>query len=91
MDFLLGLLPDNVLGYVNLVSLVVTSAAVIAAALAKLTPNKTDDKVADFLKGLHDKLALLVPGVPPLDQKRVGKAVAALGAQVVVRDHRTVK
>lgn len=89
MDFLLGLLPDNVLGYINLVALVITSAAVVTAAIAKLTPNKTDDKVADFLKGLHDKLALLVPGVPPLEQKRVGQAVAKLGAQVVVRDHRT--
>ena len=74
MDFdfaaLLALLPASWTGYLTLASYVIAAAAVLAATIAKLTPNTTDDKVAAALTWLHDLFTKAVPGGTKLAQKR---------------------
>jgi hypothetical protein len=72
MDFnaLLALLPVNVIGYLTVASYVIAAAAVLAATIAKLTPNTTDDKLAAALEWLHDLLVKVVPAGATLSQKR---------------------
>jgi hypothetical protein len=74
---LLGLLPSSILA--------VGCASAVAAGVAKLTKNTTDDKWAAKLAWLHDKFAFL--GLhPSMDVKKVGTAVLKGG--MVVVDHR---
>lgn len=88
-DILMSYLPEGSMAWLNVLSLVVAGASVAAAALAKLTANKTDDKVAGWLEKLHNILG----GVGTvglglsLEQKRTG--IAPSGRETVVVDHRT--
>lgn len=57
LDFVRSLLPDSAMDWVNVVGLGVACSSGLAAAVSKLTKNKTDDKVADWLRKAHDLLA----------------------------------
>lgn len=76
-------LPDSALGWVNVVGLTVACSSGVAAALSKLTKNKTDDKIAGWLRKAHDLLAGVGLHGHTLDQKR-----AAATVRPPVRDHR---
>lgn len=67
---LIDLLPGSVLGYLGLVTTVVTACAVIATAISKATKNTTDDKIAGWLVWFHDVLVKFVPSGATLAQKR---------------------
>lgn len=49
---------------------VISTAALVASAISKLTANKTDDKIAAGLVWVHDVLIKLVPSGATLAQKR---------------------
>lgn len=84
---LTSLLPDSALGWVNVGGLVVAGGAILAGSISKLTKNKTDDKIAGWLRKAHDLLGMV--GLhPSLEQKRAG-AQASNGVRPPVRDHRS--
>lgn len=87
-DIIMSYLPEGSMAWLNIVSLVVAGASVAAAALAKLTANTTDDKVAGWLEKLHNILGgVSTAGLGlSLEQKRAGVASTR---EVVVVDHRT--
>lgn len=89
LDNLLSYLPDNLMGYLQVAVAVIAASSVFAAAIAKLTKNTKDDKVAAILVKIHDFLAKL--GLhPPLAVKQAGQAVVVKEA-ADVRDHRSAK
>lgn len=81
-------LPDSTMGWVNVTALAIACSSGLAAAISKLTANKTDDKVAGWLKKAHDLLAGVGLHGRSLDEKRAGSAPAP---RPPVRDHRSVK
>lgn len=97
MDFssLLGLLPDSALGYLNFGGLVIGGASVFAASISRYTKNKTDDKIAGWLRKAHNIFGFIGLHGATLNTKRVGVALQAADlAETVppvrpVRDHRT--
>lgn len=89
---LFSYLPDSTMGWVNVVGIAVACSSGVAAAIAKLTKNKTDDKVAGYLKKAHDLLGTVGLHGHTLDQKRAGlNAAPAPRPTTTVRDHRTPK
>ena len=93
MDFstITGLLPDSTLGYLNLAGLIVAASSVFAASISKLTKNKTDDKIAGWLKKAHDLLGFVGLHGASLDQKRAMPTTVPSrngGPPVPVRNHR---
>lgn len=87
MDFsqITGLLPDSALGYLNLAGIVIGAGSVACASISKYTKNKTDDKIASWLKKAHDLLGFV--GLhPKLDEKRAGAVRSPR-----IRDHRAPK
>lgn len=76
MDFsvITGLLPDSTLGYLNMAGLVVAASSVFAASISRLTKNKTDDKIASWLRKAHDLLGFVGLHGASLNSKRVGAA-----------------
>lgn len=82
MDFS-SFLPDSAMGWVNVSALAIACSSGVAAAISKLTKNKTDDKIAGWLKRAHDLLAGVGLHGHSLDEKR-----AVAKAPVPVRDHR---
>ncbi len=86
---LISYLPDSTMGWVNVVGLAIACSSGVAAAISKLTRNKTDDKIAGYLKKAHDLLAGVGLHGHTLDQKRAADAAAA--PRPPVRDHRTVR
>lgn len=75
------LLPESALGWLNAGALLVACSSGVAAAVSKLTKNKTDDKIANWLRKAHDMLAFVGMHGHSLEEKRAGT--------VVVRDNRT--
>jgi hypothetical protein len=84
-------LPDSALGYVNLAGIVISASAIACASISKYTKNKTDDKIAGWLKKAHDLLSF-VGLQPKLDAKRAADAYKpAPGGRTVVHDLRARK
>jgi hypothetical protein len=76
------------MGWVNATGLLVGCGSVVAAAIAKLTKNKADDKIAGVLKKAHDLFGFV--GLhPKLDQKRAGEAATHAAPRPRVVDHRS--
>jgi hypothetical protein len=84
--FITDHLPSSTMGWVNVTALAVACSSGLAAAVSKLTKNKTDDKIAGWLRKAHDLLAGVGLHGATLDQKRAGAPV-----NNHVRDQRTVK
>lgn len=84
MDFsiITGLIPDSAMGWVNVTALAIACSSGVAAAISKLTKNKTDDAIAGWLKKAHDLLAGVGLHGASLDAKRASAAGTS-------RDHRT--
>lgn len=77
-----GFLPDSAMGWVNVSALAIACSSGVAAAISKLTKNKTDDKIAGWLRKAHDLLGYVGLHGHSLDEKR------AAAKAVPVRDHR---
>ncbi len=92
-DSVLGMLPDSTMGWVNVSALFIACSSGVAAAISKLTKNKTDDKIAGWLKKAHDLLAGVGLHGHTLAEKRAGVVVKvgenSVSKVPVVRDHRT--
>lgn len=89
---LTSFLPDSAMGWVNVIGLGVACGSGVAAAISKLTKNKTDDKIAGWLRKAHDLLGKV--GLhPSLDVKRAGAAVVGTAGPRPTRvvDHRNGK
>ncbi len=85
---LLNLLPDSTMGYINLTSLVIAAGSVFAASISKYTANKTDDKIASWLKKAHDLLGFVGLHGQTLDQKRVTQSTVDEALLKGAREHR---
>ncbi len=72
-SFVTGFIPDSAMGWVNAGALAVACSSGVAAAISKLTANKTDDKIAGWLTKAHDLLAGVGLHGHNLAQKRVAQ------------------
>lgn len=91
---LTSLLPDSAMGWVNVTALAIACSSGVAAAIAKLTKNKTDDKIAAGLRKAHDLLGMVGLHGASLEQKRsIPSTVKSRDGlrDLPVRDHRSSK